>query len=115
MFQTIAIIIIAAAVLITIGGAAYIYYRDKSLAEIRADVYHLFLQAEHKYTETESGKQKMKWVVSKARSLLPTWLQFIIDDEFLYEIIQVWFDAVKDLLDDGKMNKSSKLEEPTYE
>lgn len=50
----------------------------------------------------------MKWVVSQARRLLPGWLQAIISEEALEKIIQIWFDEVKDLLDDGKVNGSQK-------
>ena len=82
----------------------YIYLRDRTLEEIRADVYQLFLQAEHTYLETGSGKQKMKWVISKARSLLPTWAQMIVTDDLLYKVVEGWFKTVKDLLDDGKIN-----------
>lgn len=84
--------------------------RDKTIDEIRVDVYHLFLIAEHAFKESGSGKQKMKYVVSQARRLLPSWLQYFITDEFLESVIEKWFQAVKDLLDDGKMNGSDKEE-----
>ena len=50
----------------------------------------------------------MKWVVSQARKLLPKWAQALISEDTLMNIIQAWFDGVKDLLDDGKMNHSEK-------
>lgn len=99
------VVLIAMAV-IGLTVCTYIYLRDKTLEEIRADVYQLFLTAEHTYLETGSGMQKMKWVVSRARSLLPSWAQAFITDELLYKVIEGWFQAVKDLLDDGKYNKS---------
>ena len=83
-------------------------FQNRSLEDIRADVYQLILKAEHIYEESGSGKQKMKWVVSQARKLLPQWAQALISEETLMNIIQIWFDGVKDLLDDGKMNDSSK-------
>lgn len=88
------------------GTCLYIYLRNRSLEEIRTDVYQLFLKAEHMYKESGTGKQKMKWVIGKARLLLPSWLQMFITDELLYSVIEGWFRAVKDLLDDGKYNKS---------
>lgn len=106
--NTIITIVIIVAAVATLAVCTYIYLRDKTLDEIRGDVYELFLQAEHKFTETSSGKQKMKWVISKARALLPGWLQAFITEEFLYKVVQAWFDAVKDILDDGKLNKSEK-------
>ena len=101
----IAIIVIAA--LIAVGAVLYLYLKEKSLDEIRADVYLLFLEAEHAF-ESGEGQQKMDYVIYKARDMLPSWLQFFITDELLRKIIQCWFDAVKDLLDDGKYNHSTQ-------
>lgn len=96
-----------------IGSAyiAYLYFRDRSLDEIRVDVYKLFLKAEHKFTGTKEGKQKLKWVVQQARTMLPVWLSVFITEELLTMIIDEWFIAVKDLLDDGKVNGSSDDED----
>lgn len=105
-FTTIITIILILLALFFLGTGVYIYLRNRTLEEIRANVYQLFLKAEHRYTETSAGKQKMKWVISEARKLLPTWLQLFITDELLYSVIETWFRAVKDLLDDGKYNKS---------
>lgn len=102
------LIIIAAVVVVSIIYMGYSYFKDKTLEQIRGDVYQLVLKAEHIYQESSTGKQKMKWVVSQARKLLPGWLQAIITDEVLQKIIQVWFDEIKDLLDDGKVNGSQK-------
>ena len=55
-----------------------------------------------------AGQQKLKWVVQQARGLLPKWLQIIITEEMLLKVIDVWFDGVKDLLDDGKVNGSQQ-------
>ena len=106
--NTIVTILIIAFALVALATCTYIYMRDKTLSEIRGDVYQLFLKAEHTYLETGAGKQKMKYVIQQARGLLPEWLQFFITEEFLCKVIQTWFDAVKDLLDDGKVNGSVK-------
>ena len=102
------LVIIAVMITISIIYMGYTYLKNRTLDEIRGDVYQLVLKAEHTYKESSSGKQKMKWVVCQARKLLPGWLQIIISEEMLEKIIQVWFDEVKDLLDDGKMNGSQK-------
>lgn len=104
-----AILLIAFFVAVLFGGL-YLYLRDKTLSEIRADVYQLFLVAEHNPNFTKAGKQKMKWVLSKARGLLPNWAQLLITDACLEKVVQAWFDAVKDLLDDGKLNSTSNEE-----
>lgn len=105
----ITILFIAIAVTI-IGAGVYFYVRNKTLEDIRTDVYQLFLEAEHKPEVMESGKQKMKWVLSRARSLLPSFAQLFITDSFLEKIVESWFQAIKDLLDDGKLNGSEKVE-----
>lgn len=104
--NTIVTILIIVIALAAIGAVAYLYIRDKTLEDIRADVYQLFLEAEHTYQHTESGKQKMSYVIQRARSLLPNWAQFFITQALLEKVVQMWFEAVKDLLDDGKMNRS---------
>ena len=84
----------------------YQYMKMKGLEGIRKDVYKLILKAEYVYKQSGQGKQKLKWVVSRARSLLPGWLQLFISEATLEKIIDTWFMGVKDLLDDGKVNKS---------
>ena len=88
----------------------YQWAKMKGLEGIRVQTYQLILKAEHMYKESGSGKQKLKWVVSQARKLLPEWLQFIVTEAALEKIIDIWFKGVKDLLDDGKMNDSQKNE-----
>lgn len=102
------LIIIAVVVAASIIYMGYSYLIDHTIEQIRGDAYQLILKAEHMYQESSTGKQKMNWVVSHARKLLPGWLQVIITDEVLQKIIQVWFDEIKDLLDDGKVNGSQK-------
>ena len=104
---TLIIIITAVCLLVGIATITYLYLRDRTLEEIRADVYQLFLEAEHTYQYTEAGKQKMAYVIQRARSLLPNWAQLIVTEALLEKVIQMWFEAVKDLLDDGKYNKST--------
>ena len=102
------LVIIAVLIVASVIWMGYAYLKNRTLDEIRGDVYQLVLKAEHTYRLSSSGKQKMKWVVSQARKLLPGWMQLIISEGMLQKIIQVWFDEVKDLLDDGKMNGSQK-------
>nr|UVY53970.1 MAG: holin [Bacteriophage sp.] len=72
------------------------------------DVYQLILKAEHVYNESGQGKQKLKWVVSQARGLLPKWMQVFVTEEMMMKVIDEWFKGVKDLLDDGKVNGSQQ-------
>ena len=102
------IIAVLVFIVLTVVVMAVTYLKSRSLEDIRNDVYQLILKAEHMDEESGMGKQKMKWVVSQARKLLPKWAQALISEDILMNIIQAWFDGVKDLLDDGKMNHSEK-------
>lgn len=100
------LIIIGIIIAVSVLAIVYAYFKNKRLDEVRADVYKLFLKAEHIMKESKAGQQKMKWVMSKARLLLPKWLQMVISDDTFEKIVQLWFDQIKDLLDDGKLNHS---------
>lgn len=100
------LVLIGIVIAISMLALIYAYFKDKGLEEIRVDVYRLFLRAEHMVKESKAGKQKMKWVLSQARLLLPKWMQLIISEDIFEQIIQLWFDQIKDLLDDGKLNHS---------
>lgn len=100
------IILVIAFLAATVIAMTVTYLRERTLDQIRADVYQLFLAAEHRYKESDQGRQKMKWVIQQARGLLPEWAKAIISEEFLVLVLQEWFDGIKDLLDDGKMNKT---------
>ena len=107
--NTIVTIVLIVIALVIICAGIYFYVRDKTLDEIRADVYQKFLEAEHDERLT-TGKKRMAWVLIQARGFLPNWAQVFITDAFLNKVVQKWFDAVKDLLDDGKINHSGKKE-----
>lgn len=87
---------------------AYQYAKMRGMDGIRGDVYQLILKAEHVYNESGQGKQKLKWVVSQARGLLPKWMQVFVTEEMMMKVIDEWFKGVKDLLDDGKVNGSQQ-------
>lgn len=106
--NTIITILVIAVALVIAGIITYLYLKERTLNDIRADVYQLFLKAEHRYTETAQGKQKFEYVIRNARSLLPAWAQYIVTEALLRKVVQLWFNAVKDLLDDGKYNDSVK-------
>ena len=80
------VITIFLAVLLVVSVVSYC--KEKTLQDIRLDVYTLFLQAEKKYYESGQGEQKMKWVVSKARSLLPPWLQLVMTEDVFIKLIR---------------------------
>lgn len=100
------IIVIGILIVASLVVMGYSYLKEKTLDSIRADVYQLFVKAENAFRASPAGKQKMKWVMSQARLLLPKWLQALISEEALAVIVETWFREVKDLLDDGRVNGS---------
>lgn len=103
------ILIVVIAILLIVTIVVVIQYiKQKGLNGIREDVYQLILRAEHMYNESGAGKQKFDWVIQQARELLPKWLQMLVPESALKNLVQKWFDGVKDLLDDGKVNNSQK-------
>ena len=102
------IIFVLAILVVATAYMLYQWAKMKGLDGIRMQTYQLILKAEHIYNQSGAGKQKLKWVVSQARKLLPNWLQFIVTEEALENVIEIWFRGVKDLLDDGKINESQK-------
>lgn len=101
------IVLVVAILAITTVIMTIAYLRERTLDQIRKDVYQLFLKAERRFKESKQGQQKMKWVIQQARGLLPEWAKAIISEDFLMRVIKKWFDGIKDLLDDGKMNKTA--------
>lgn len=103
------ILIVVIAILLIVTIVVVIQYiKQKGLNGIREGVYQLILRAEHMYNESGAGKQKFDWVIQQARGLLPKWLQMLVPESALKNLVQKWFDGVKDLLDDGKVNNSQK-------
>lgn len=102
------LVIVAVFILVVTIVIAIQYAKTKGLDGVRNNIYQLILHAEHMYKESGQGKQKLKWVVQQARGLLPKWLQIFMTEEALMNVIDVWFNGVKDLLDDGKVNGSQQ-------
>lgn len=85
------------------------YLKDATLEDIRVDAYKLFLKAENGFKGTGKGKQKMEWVAKAINGVIPNWLKIFVSDDMLKELLQTWFDNIKDLLDDGRINKSTEV------
>lgn len=98
--------VMTAIVLIAALGLLVVYVRTHTLEQIRGDVYQIFLQMEHTYLKSGSGQKKLDEAVDRAYELLPSWAKIFFTRERLKQIINAWFGKVKDLLDDGKANKS---------
>lgn len=73
------------------------------LEKIRGYVYKLFVAAEHKFQHGEN-EEKFEYVICFAKSAIPAPFNLFITETLLRKVVQAWFDLVKDLLDDGKLN-----------
>lgn len=103
------LILLAIIVVSSVMYVLYAYIKQNTLESIRLDVYKLFLKAESKYKHGDNDA-KFNYVIKLARSMLPSWTHIFITEKVLASIIEYWFRGVKDLLDDGKMNKSNGRE-----
>lgn len=81
------------------------YIQNIGLEKIRYKVYQAFLFVEHEF-QYGDNEQKFEYVIQLARSSLPKPFDFFITENLLRNIIQLWFDLIKDFLDDGKINNS---------
>lgn len=81
--------------------------QSMGLEKIRKVVYDAFVSAEHDF-QYGDNTQKFEYVVGLARSHLPMPFSMFITEDLLRKVVQLWFDLVKDLLDDGKVNGTSE-------
>lgn len=80
------------------------------LEKVRATVYKGFVEAEHAFKHGDNT-EKFEYVIQLARSHIPLPFSLVITEDLLRKVVQLWFDLCKDLLDDGKLNNTSKEEE----
>lgn len=73
------------------------------MEKVRKTVYSAFVDAENRYKQGDN-KTKFEYVVNIAKKAIPAPFNLFITETLLREVVQLWFDLCKDLLDDGKMN-----------
>ena len=100
--------IISIAIIVAIIFLVYLLLKVNE--KIRTKAYEFFLKAEHEFINGE-GEIKMDYVVSNVYVYLPTFVRIFMTEENLKVLLQKMFDEVKDLLDDGKFNNSTEVEE----
>jgi len=83
------------------------YVRHVGLESIRERVYKAFVDAEHEF-QYGDNTAKFEYVINIAKSAIPVPFNLFITESLLRKVVQAWFDLVKDLLDDGKLNGTSK-------
>ena len=80
------------------------------MEKARAYIYKLFVEAENAFQQGDNT-EKFEYVIQFSKSAIPSPFNLFITEKTLRKVIQLWFDLCKDLLDDGKLNKSEKESE----
>lgn len=91
---------------IGIAIAAFVgvkYVQHVGMESIREKVYQAFLSAEHEFKYGDNT-EKFEYVINIARNSIPMPFSLFITESLLRKVVQAWFDLIKDLLDDGKLN-----------
>lgn len=99
-----------ASAIIIVGIILLCYMLVKLNQNIRLKAYEFFLKAEHEFI-SGAGENKMDYVLENVYDYLPTIIRFFISQDMMKSLLQKLFNEIKDLLDDGKSNKSTKEEE----
>lgn len=86
------------------------YIRHVGFEAIREKVYKAFVVAENRFQHGDNTA-KFEYVINIAKSAIPAPFNLFITESLLRKVVQAWFDLVKDLLDDGKLNNTSKAVE----
>ncbi len=89
----------------------FVYLRNKSISDIRKDLYEVFLKLEHSITGTKVGQERLNEAVTAAYEMLPKWVRFFVSKERLRKTVDKWFNEIKDLLDDGKIGNNVEEDE----
>lgn len=76
------------------------------LEKVRKYTYEKILEAEHEFKYGDN-EQKFDYVVQLARSSIPLPFSLFITEGLMRKTVQLWFNLVKDFLDDKKLNGSS--------
>ena len=77
------------------------------MEKVRKTVYQSFIEAENRFKQGDN-KAKFEYVVNVAKKAIPAPFNLFITETLIRDVIQLWFDLCKDLLDDGRMNGTGK-------
>lgn len=90
--------------IIVIFNVFFCYYTGQK-QKIRDYVISLVIKAELKYG-SGTGELKYDYVVKRVKAFIPNKLQPFISDKLIDQFVDDGLYIIKDLLDDGKLNKS---------
>jgi hypothetical protein len=99
-----------ATILIIVLAAAWGIFLavNKKWDELRLIAYKLMIRAEKTITGTKRGQERFEQVFQQIYSLIPSWLQFFLDEVTVREKLQEWYVHIKDAFDNGMIDGSAK-------
>ncbi len=99
-----------AMIILGIGFIGFIVYLaiNHRWETIREIAYKMIRQAENVIVGTKRGQERFNLVLDQLYNIIPTWLKLFITRSYMQQKLQEWFDMIKDSLDDGKINNSTK-------
>lgn len=83
------------------------------MEKVRGVVYKAFVVAENEFKHGDNHT-KFEYVVNVARNAVPFPFDAFITEQNLRKVIQLWFTLCKDLLDDGRINKTGETTKTDY-
>lgn len=92
-------------IVLLICGIGYLVYLQK-WDTLRLLAYELIKKAEKAFKGSKRGQAKFNDVFYKLYNSIPFWIRIFITDEDIKKQLQIWYDEIKDKLDDGIVNKS---------
>ena len=72
-----------------------VYLRNKSISDIRKDLYEVFLKLEHSITGTKAGQERLDEAVTAAYEMLPKWVRLFVSKDRLRKTVDKWFKEIK--------------------
>ncbi len=99
-----------AMIILGIGFIGFIVYLaiNHRWDKIRELAYKMIRQAENVIVGTKRGQERFNLVLDQLYNIMPAWLKLFISKSYMEQKLQEWFNLIKDSLDDGKINNSTK-------
>lgn len=111
--QNAVLIAMAIVALAALGYIAYLIYKRK-WDDLRVLAHLLFIKAEKKFIGTKRGQERFRWVANQIYDKTPPWFKLFVSRETMEKYLELWFRVLwtemKDILDNGKRDKSAKIE-----
>lgn len=103
-------------ILVLIAALVYIIYLvyKKKWDDLRIIAYGLFIKAEKSIVGNKRGQERFDIVAQQIYYKMPYWFKLLVPRETMEKQLQLWFDILwidmKDILDNGKRDKSATFE-----